>query len=52
MNDEYYMKKALEQAQIAYNLDEAPVGSIIVKNNQIIASAYNKKQINNIAIKG
>ena len=33
MNDEYYMKKALEQAQIAYNLDEVPIGSIIVKNN-------------------
>ena len=49
MNDEYYMKKALEQAQIAYNLDEVPIGSIIVKNNQIIASAYNKKEINNIA---
>ena len=49
MNDEYYMKKALEQAQIAYSLNEVPIGSIIVKNNKIIASAYNKKEINNIA---
>jgi len=39
--DEYFMKKALEQAQIAFDKDEVPVGAIVVHGNQIIARAYN-----------
>ncbi len=48
-NDEYYMKKALLNAKKAYNIDEVPIGAIIVKNNKIIASSYNRKEIDNIA---
>lgn len=40
-NDEYYMKKAFEEAQIAYNKGEVPVGAIVVANNKIIARAHN-----------
>ena len=41
-NDEYYMKQALLQAQIAYEEDEVPVGAVIVMNNKIIARGYNQ----------
>ena len=40
-SDEYYMKEALKEAQKALELDEVPVGAVIVCNNQIIARAHN-----------
>ena len=49
MNDELYMKKAIEQAKCAYKLDEVPIGCVIVKDNKIISCAYNRKTIDNIA---
>ena len=38
---EYFMRKALNEAQIAYQKDEVPVGAIIVYENKIIAKAHN-----------
>jgi len=38
---DYWMSLALEQAKIAESLGEVPVGAIIVKDNKLIASAYN-----------
>ena len=43
--DEKYMSKALALAKAAAILDEVPVGCIIVKDNKIIAKAYNKREI-------
>lgn len=40
-NDEYFMKQALQQAQKAFEIDEVPVGAVVVANNQIIARAHN-----------
>lgn len=40
-SDEYFMKKALEQAQMAFDNDEVPVGAIVVHGSQIISRAYN-----------
>jgi tRNA(adenine34) deaminase len=40
-DDVYFMKKALQEARIAFDKGEVPVGAIIVFNNQIIARAYN-----------
>lgn len=40
-NDEYFMRKALEEAQKAYEADEIPVGAVVVANDQIIARAHN-----------
>ncbi len=40
-DDEYFMKKALQEAQTAYDKGEVPVGAVIVFNNQIIARAHN-----------
>ncbi|MDO5510105.1 MAG: nucleoside deaminase [Weeksellaceae bacterium] len=37
----YFMRKALEEAQTAYEMDEVPVGCIIVINNKIIARSHN-----------
>lgn len=39
--DEYFMKQALAQAEIAFQKDEVPVGAVIVYENQIIARAHN-----------
>ena len=44
MNDEKYMQKAIELAKKAYNKNEVPVGALIVRNNKIVATAYNKKE--------
>jgi len=40
-SDEYFMKKALEQAEMAFEKGEVPVGAVIVHNNKIIAKAHN-----------
>lgn len=40
-DDVYFMKKALQEAQTAYDKGEVPVGAVIVYNNQIIARAHN-----------
>ncbi|AZB21242.1 nucleoside deaminase [Chryseobacterium manosquense] len=39
--DEYYMKMALQEAQIALEKDEVPIGCVIVSNNRVIAKAHN-----------
>ncbi|NOR87145.1 MAG: nucleoside deaminase [Bacteroidales bacterium] len=39
--DEYFMREALKQAQLAYEKDEVPVGAIITFNDRIIAKAHN-----------
>ena len=40
-NDEFFMKQALQEAYKAFELDEVPVGAVVVANNQIIARAHN-----------
>jgi tRNA(adenine34) deaminase len=40
-DDAYFMKRALQEAQIAFDKGEVPVGAVIVLNNQIIARAHN-----------
>lgn len=47
--DEYYMSLAFMEAKKAYELDEVPIGCVIVKNNEIIAKSYNQKTLKNIA---
>ena len=39
-----YMDLAIEQAKNAVKNGEVPVGCVIVKNNEVIASAYNMKE--------
>lgn len=47
---EFFMKKALEEAKIAYNLGEVPVGAVIVRNGEIVASGHNKRETEKNAI--
>ncbi len=41
---EYFMEKAIIEAQKANEEDEVPVGAIVVANNSIIARAHNMTQ--------
>lgn len=41
MTDNDYMRKALEQARMAFDRDEVPVGVIVVCNDRIIARGHN-----------
>ena len=42
--NEKFMKLAIKEAKKAFDLNEIPVGAIIVRNNEIIAKAYNLKE--------
>ena len=41
MTDEYYMKLAPKQAQMAFGKDEVPVGAVVVYRDHIIAQTHN-----------
>ena len=43
-DDIYFMKRALQEAQAAYEKSEIPIGAVIVVDNQIIARAHNLTQ--------
>ena len=40
-DDTYFMKKALQEAEMAFEKGEVPVGAVIVVENRIIARAHN-----------
>ncbi|WP_139193046.1 tRNA adenosine(34) deaminase TadA [Anaerobacillus alkalilacustris] len=48
--DILFMRKALEVAQQAENIDEVPIGAVVVKNGVIIATGYNRREIDQRAI--
>jgi tRNA(adenine34) deaminase len=41
MDDAYFMRQAIQEARKALESGEVPVGAVIVKDNRIIARAYN-----------
>ena len=41
---EIYMRAALQQAELALSENEVPVGAVIVRNERIIAAAYNQRE--------
>ncbi|CAM3968401.1 nucleoside deaminase [Flavobacterium weaverense] len=45
--DEYFMKKALQEAEAAFDKGEIPVGAIIVIDNKIIARSHNLTELLN-----
>jgi len=45
--DEYFMKKALVEAETAFENGEIPVGAIIVIDNRIIARSHNLTELLN-----
>ena len=38
----HFMHLALDEAQKAFDLDEVPVGAIIVKNNTVVSASFNQ----------
>ncbi len=50
MNDSYWMQKAIEQAQLALEADEVPIGCVIVKDDEIIASGFNHRESQQLSI--
>lgn len=42
----FFMEKAYEQAELAYQADEVPIGAVMVLNNEIIATGYNSVIMN------
>ncbi|MBU3566313.1 tRNA adenosine(34) deaminase TadA [Polynucleobacter sp. MWH-HuK1] len=40
--DQKYMRMAIEQAQLAAQSGEVPVGAVLVKDGQVISKAFNK----------
>ena len=47
IRDEQWMKFAIDQARLAMNENEIPVGAVLVKDNKLIAQAHNRPIINN-----
>lgn len=45
--DEYFMKKALQEAALAFEKGEVPVGAIVVIDNRVIARAHNLTELLN-----
>ncbi len=44
-NNTYFMKKALQEAEMAFDKGEIPVGALIVINNTIIARSHNLTEL-------
>lgn len=44
-NDTYFMKKALQEAETAFEKGEIPVGAVIVVDNKIIARTHNLTEL-------
>lgn len=45
--DEYFMKKALVEAHLAFDKGEVPVGAIVVIDNKVIARSHNLTELLN-----
>lgn len=45
--DDYFMKKALQEAEMAFEKGEIPVGAVVVVNNTVIARSHNLTEMLN-----
>lgn len=45
--DDYFMKKALQEAEMAFEKGEIPVGAIIVVDDKVIARSHNLTELLN-----
>jgi tRNA(adenine34) deaminase len=46
-SDEYFMQQALNEAKMAFEKEEVPVGAVIVADNRIIARSHNLTELLN-----
>ena len=44
INDEFFMRAAIEEAKIAASIGEVPIGAVVVRNGEIIARAHNERE--------
>ena len=44
MNDEIFMRAAIDEAMIAASIGEVPIGAVVVRNGEIIARAHNERE--------
>ncbi len=42
--DEFFMREAIRLAELARGIDEVPVGALIVRDGEIISTAYNTRE--------
>ena len=47
---EEFMKLAIEQAKIAASLGEVPVGAVVVCENEVIATGFNRRELGRNAL--
>ncbi len=45
-NSEFYMGEALKEAQKAFDINEVPIGCVIVHKDEIIATGFNMRNTN------
>ncbi len=45
MKDVVYMKEALKEAKKAFDLEEVPIGAVLVHNDRIIAKGHNQVEL-------
>lgn len=45
--DQKYMKLALEQAELAAQIGEVPIGAVVVCDGEVVAVAHNRREIDN-----
>lgn len=48
--DDYYIRMTINLANKAYKKNEVPVGAVIVKDNKILSTAFNKRNRSNRVI--
>ncbi len=46
-DDAYFMRKALQEAEAAYERGEVPVGAVVVIDNKVIARSHNLTELLN-----
>lgn len=49
-NPEYFMSLALKEAEKALEIDEVPIGCVIVKDDKVISKGFNHRENKNLAI--
>ncbi|MDR4950257.1 tRNA adenosine(34) deaminase TadA [Neobacillus cucumis] len=48
--DEYFMREAIKEAKKAEEINEVPIGAVLVMNGEIVARAHNLREIDQTAI--
>ena len=53
MDDNYYMKLALQEAMRAYEADEVPVGAVVVAAGRVVARGHNlTERLGDVTVNG